>query len=407
MLIIDDILDISKIEANRMEVESAQFSLRSALCLALNTISVKASQKDLPLIVDLDPGLPDQVIGDALRLRQVISNLLSNAVKFTDEGQVTLSLKHVESDCDDKDYVKVSVTDTGIGIEKDKIDVIFENFRQADGSITRKYHPSMNESNGRFGGTGLGLSICKQLVDLMGGKLQASSSFGEGSVFEFTLPLGRVKMSKAEILHWMAPFHGRQILYLDSQHDDTRAADLMRSVGLQVSVVHSQTDAFRVSFEKSFDTVVVDAVDFVRPVRSHAKLSGLPTVLLSKSGPIKDLNKSLAELGISCIYTTPTNPVDLCPPLISALQSREEAAKVDGMPFDVLLAEDNPVNRNIAIKFLKGHHHKVDSVENGQEAFEAFLAKKYDVVLMVYNREFVCNDRMYKCLSVLDLRQRH
>ena len=108
--------------------------------------------------------------------------------------------------------------------------------------------------------------------------------FGEGSVFEFTLPLGRVKMSMDEILHWMAPFHGRQILYLDSQYDDTGAADLMRSLGLQVSVAHSQPEAFRVSFEKSFDTVVVDAVDFVRPVRSHAKLCGLPTVLLSKSG---------------------------------------------------------------------------------------------------------------------------
>ena len=127
-----------------MDVESAPFSLRSALCLALNTISVKASQKDLPLIIDLDPGLPDQVIGDALRLRQVISNLLSNAVKFTDEGQVVLSLKVDRPLTDDKVYVNVSVTDTGIGIEPDKIDVIFENFRQADGSITRKYSPTRN-----------------------------------------------------------------------------------------------------------------------------------------------------------------------------------------------------------------------------------------------------------------------
>jgi osomolarity two-component system, sensor histidine kinase NIK1 len=138
MLIIDDILDISKIEANRMELESAQFSLRSALCLALNTISVKASQKDLPLIIDLDPNLPDQVIGDALRLRQVISNLLSNAVKFTDEGQVVLSLTLQEPSRPDKVMVKVAVIDTGIGIAPEKIDVIFENFRQADGSITRK-----------------------------------------------------------------------------------------------------------------------------------------------------------------------------------------------------------------------------------------------------------------------------
>jgi osomolarity two-component system sensor histidine kinase NIK1 len=140
MLIIDDILDISKIEANRMDIESTQFSLRSTLCLALNTISVKASQKELSLILDLDPLLPDQLIGDALRLRQVISNLLSNAIKFTDEGQVTLSLNLLDNlSDDDKVYVKVAVIDTGIGIEKDKIDVIFENFRQADGSITRKY----------------------------------------------------------------------------------------------------------------------------------------------------------------------------------------------------------------------------------------------------------------------------
>ena len=234
----------------------------------------------------------------------------------------------------------------------------------------------------RFGGTGLGLSICKQLVHLMGGKLTASSTFGEGSVFEFTLPLGRVQTSFEEVLHWMSPFTGRNILYVDSQYDETGAAELMRSLGLQVTVAHTQVEAFTLSFERSFDTVVVDAVDFVRPVRSHPRLAGVPSVLLTPSGPIKDLNKSLAELGISCIYTTPTNPVDIYPPLMTALQSREEAAKVDGTPFDVLLAEDNPVNRNIAIKFLKTHHHKVDTVENGLEAYEAFLTKKYDVILM-------------------------
>jgi PleD family two-component response regulator len=218
---------------------------------------------------------------------------------------------------------------------------------------------------------------------LMGGKLQASSVFGEGSVFEFTLPLGLVTMSTEAILHIMDAYKDRQILYLDSHHDETGAAALMSSLGLQVTVAHSQVEAFKVSFEKSFDTVVVDAVDFVRPVRSHARLSALPTVLLSPSGPIKDLNKSLAELGISCIYTTPTNQVDLYPPLFMALQSKEAAAKVDGTPFDILLAEDNAINRNIAIKFLKVHHHRVDAVENGQEAYEAFVIKKYDVILMV------------------------
>jgi two-component system, sensor histidine kinase and response regulator len=217
----------------------------------------------------------------------------------------------------------------------------------------------------------------------MGGKLQASSVFGEGSVFEFTLPLGRVKMDFKDILSHMGPFKGRHILYLDCHYDETGAANVMRSLGLKVKVVHSLDEAFAASFETSFDTVVLDAADCVRPVRIHSKLSGLPVVLLTPPGPIKDLNKSLAEMGISCIYTTPTNPVDIYQPLASALQSREEAAKVEGMPFDVLLAEDNAVNRNIAVKFLNGHHHNVDAVENGQEAYEAFLSKKYDCILMV------------------------
>ena len=140
MFVLDDLLDISKIEANRMDLENAKFSLRSALYLALKTISVKATQKGLSLILVLDPALPDQVIGDTFRLRQVINNLLSNAVKFTDEGEVIISL-YLEGQDKDTFFVKVTVVDTGIGIEKDKIDVIFDKFRQANESITRKYCP--------------------------------------------------------------------------------------------------------------------------------------------------------------------------------------------------------------------------------------------------------------------------
>jgi osomolarity two-component system, sensor histidine kinase NIK1 len=138
MLVLDDLLDISKIEANRMDLENANFSLRSALYIALKTISVKATQKGLSLILVLDPALPDQVIGDTLRLRQVINNLLSNAVKFTDKGEVVISL-NLEGQDNDTYFVKVTVVDTGIGIEKEKIDIIFDKFRQANESITRKY----------------------------------------------------------------------------------------------------------------------------------------------------------------------------------------------------------------------------------------------------------------------------
>jgi len=138
MLILDDLLDISKIEANRMELEYADFSLRSALYLTLKTISVAAMQKDLSLILFIDPALPDRVIGDVLRFRQVINNLLSNAVKFTDVGKIVLSLSLKDHDKETL-VVHVVVLDTGIGIEKDKVGVIFDKFRQANESITRKY----------------------------------------------------------------------------------------------------------------------------------------------------------------------------------------------------------------------------------------------------------------------------
>jgi osomolarity two-component system, sensor histidine kinase NIK1 len=138
MFILDDLLDISKIEAERMDLENTEFSLRSALYLTLKTISVKAIEKGISLILILDPALPDQVIGDTLRLRQVMNNLLSNAVKFTEDGKIVVSVTLKGQDTDML-FVKVSVLDTGIGIERDKIDLVFDKFRQANESITRKY----------------------------------------------------------------------------------------------------------------------------------------------------------------------------------------------------------------------------------------------------------------------------
>ena len=216
----------------------------------------------------------------------------------------------------------------------------------------------------------------------MGGTLEASSTFGEGSIFKFDLPLSRVHMQYGEVLDIMEPFRGRSILYLDFQHDNTGVAEIMRGLGLKVFVTHTLAHAFETSDEQSIDTVVLDAVDHVRPVRAYVRLSGVAIILLTTSGTIKGLNKSLAEPGISCIYTTPTSPVDLYPPLMAALLS-DQTAQWEGIPLDVLLAEDNRINRNIAVKMLKGHSHKVHAVENGQEAFDAFVGNKYDVILMV------------------------
>lgn len=217
----------------------------------------------------------------------------------------------------------------------------------------------------------------------MGGTLEASSTLGDGSIFRFDIPLGRVHMRDEEVLEAMKPFWGKSILYLDVEHDKTGAGELMRRMGLTVFVIHTLADAVKTSAEQSIDLVVLDTVHQVRAVRSHVSLSGVSIVLLTTSGTIKNLNESLAEPGISCIYTTPTTLVDLYPPLMTALLM-DPAAQSDEVLLDILLAEDNLVNRMIVVKLLTGHQHKVDVVGNGQEAFAAFVSKKYHVILMVH-----------------------
>ena len=226
------------------------------------------------------------------------------------------------------------------------------------------------------------MAISKQLVLLMGGTLEVSSTFGEGSDFTFDLPLGRSHTGYDEVFNLMKPFWGRSILYLDSEHDTTGVAEMIRNIGLKVFVAHTLETAFKVSEEEKIDTVVLDSIDLVRPLRSHVRLSSVSIILLTTSGTIKDLDKSLAEPSISCIYTTPTSAVDLSPPLMAALLL-DHATPLDGIACDVLLVEDNRINRNIVVKMLKGSHRRVDSVENGQEAFNAFVANRYDVILMV------------------------
>ncbi|CAG8672075.1 9320_t:CDS:2, partial [Paraglomus brasilianum] len=174
LTIIDDILDISKIEAGRMTIEQITFSLRPAVFSVLKTLAVKANQKKLDLIYEVDNNIPDQLIGDPLRMRQVITNLIGNAIKFTTEGVVVLSV-HTRQINRDQVTLEFCVSDSGIGIQEDKLDMIFDTFCQADGSTTRKY-----------GGTGLGLSISKRLVSLMGGDLWVKSVYERGSQFFFT-----------------------------------------------------------------------------------------------------------------------------------------------------------------------------------------------------------------------------
>ncbi|GFF59163.1 hybrid signal transduction histidine kinase J [Aspergillus udagawae] len=296
LTIIDDILDISKIEANRMVIESIPFTVRGTVFNALKTLAVKANEKFLSLTYQVDNTVPDYVIGDPFRLRQIILNLVGNAIKFTDHGEVKLTIhKSDREQCATNEYAfEFSVSDTGIGIKEDKLDLIFDTFQQADGSTTR-----------RFGGTGLGLSISKRLVNLMGGDVWVTSEYGHGSTFYFTC--------------------------------------------------------------------VVKLAD--------QSLNCIPIVLVC---PLVCVSlKSALDLGISSYVTTPCQPIDMGNGMLPALESRSTPITTDNScSFDILLAEDNDVNQQLAMKILQRHNHNVVVVGNGLEAVEAVKKRRYDAILM-------------------------
>jgi osomolarity two-component system sensor histidine kinase NIK1 len=204
------------------------------------------------LIFDIDPTIPDQLAGDPLRLRQVITNLIGNAVKFTTKGAVALS-------CRVKGYhaggveLEFAVADTGIGIRKDKLDVIFDTFAQADGSTTRKY-----------GGTGLGLTISKRLVNLMSGNLWVTSDFGEGSKFFFTLMAETTSVPPHQIIDRLSPWAGRYILFIDTLGDESGIVDMLTQLRLKTIVCHDVEELKSGSLElPTVDTMIVDSLHAV------------------------------------------------------------------------------------------------------------------------------------------------
>ncbi|ODV98035.1 hypothetical protein PACTADRAFT_47855 [Pachysolen tannophilus NRRL Y-2460] len=375
LTIIDDILDISKIEANRMTVEQIDFSLRGTVFGALKTLAVKAIEKQLDLIYEADNSFPDNLVGDSFRLRQVILNLAGNAIKFTTHGKVTVSVKksakvHNNSE---KLLLEFCVSDTGIGIEKDKLGLIFDTFCQADGSTTRK-----------FGGTGLGLSISKQLIQLMGGEIWVVSNYGRGSDFYFTILVAQANIELARQLETLLPFKDHFVLFISTEHDDLRAREIKTNIeNLKLKPVIARTIE-EANFQEpvKFDIIIVDSIDIAKQLRTLPEIKYIPLVLLHPSIPALNMRLCL-DLGITSYGNTPCSITDLASILKPALESRAAPPNSDGsISYNILLAEDNLVNQKLAVRILEKHGHKVEVVENGLDAFEAVKSKKYDVVLM-------------------------
>ncbi|KAG2232028.1 hypothetical protein INT48_000583 [Thamnidium elegans] len=381
--IIDDILDISKIEAGRMTIESIPFSLRSAIFSVLKTLAVKANQKKLDLIYNVDSAIPDQLIGDPLRLRQVITNLIGNAVKFTTTGEVALETKVVGIVGDDV-IVKLCVRDTGIGIQEDKLNVIFDTFCQADGSTTREY-----------GGTGLGLSISRHLVQLMGGDLWVDSKYGRGSQFYFTLNFKRYPMEKQDALEKMKRFKNRNILFLDKSGGQVEVEAKIKELGLnpfRVSTIAEIVNMTNISTSEQtkaskqppiFDTVIVDNMAYAEKIREAVHLRYTPIILIAPE--IHRLNMKLCiDLGITGYINSPVSLSDLAHTLLPALESHSSLPSDSAIPvpLEILLAEDNIVNQKLAVRILEKFGHKVEIVSNGKLAVEAFERRTFDLILM-------------------------
>ena len=382
LTIIDDILDISKIEANRMVMEKINFSMRGSVFSALKTLAVKANDKCLNLAYSVDSSVPDFVVGDPYRLRQIILNLVGNAIKFTENGEVKLCIRAAKKqpDAEDEYAFEFAVSDSGIGIQADKKDLIFDTFQQADGSTTRK-----------FGGTGLGLSISRRLCHLMGGELWVESIYGKGSTFSFSCITKLGSTDLTLIRKQLKNYKDHVVLFVDRGRikcsdgiqDMLRDLDLIPMlVATEEEVPKDRVAKKRVSENQlPYDVILVDGMDTAVRLRNHETLRYVPIVLLA---PVVSVSmKSALDLGIASYMTTPCKTIDLGNGMLPALEGRQTNPISDASKsFDILLAEDNEVNQRLAVKILEKYNHSVTVACNGKEALDKVMEKHFDVILM-------------------------
>ncbi|MBI3467526.1 MAG: response regulator [Planctomycetes bacterium] len=397
LTIINDVLDLSKIEAGKLHLDPVPFAFRDSLGDMFKTLAVGAGRKGLELVYDVSPVVPDELIGDWNRVQQVLMNLIGNATKFTSHGEVVLRVDVAEHTADDA-LLHFRITDTGIGIPADKLTAIFEPFVQADASTTRRY-----------GGTGLGLTISSRLVHLMEGRLWAESELGKGSTFHFT---ARLKFQDAgQFGQAVEPisFHGTKVLVVDDNAASQQVlAEQLERWGLLTTAVDSATSAlttFReaASSGETFRLVLLDAdlpdvdcVLLVEQIRAIKEAAGADMIILSSAGRNWD-NRRDWELRIACRLTKPAKPSDLLGAIQAVLTAAPNAARpvalryVDSLPevaqpflgpMRVLLTEDNPVNQRLGVVTLEKYGHTVRVAANGREALAALAEEAFDIVLM-------------------------
>ena len=395
LTVLNDILDFSKIEAGKLELDCHEFDLRDSIGETLQTLGIRAAEQELELAYRIQPDVPDCVIGDQGRFRQVLINLVGNALKFTHDGEVVVDVK-LDSRSKEEISLHVTVSDTGIGIAEEKQLAIFESFTQAEGSTTRTY-----------GGTGLGLAISAQLVDLMGGRIWLDSMPGDGSQFHFTANFGLGSEQAAAARLAPEQFHGLRVLVVDD-HETNRfiLEEVLKHWEMQPTLASSGSEALdkiasaAADNSTAFQLILLDMmmpqIDGPEVARQVQKLYGsnAPKILLlSSAGYIMDAAE-LEALGIERVLTKPVKPVDLLDTIArifgdsaladERLESPASPSDQQATPMKLLLAEDGRVNQMVATRLLEGQGHTVTLATDGREALaECSIANgEFDAVLM-------------------------
>jgi len=391
MTVIGDVLDFSKIESGRMTLDLAEFDLHGCVEGAVETMAAKLGQKKVELVCDIDPAVPDLVIGDASRLRQILLNLLSNAIKFTERGEIVLRVSAAVAEAE-KCALFFSISDTGIGIPPDQHQAIFESFAQVDNSITRRY-----------GGSGLGLTICRNLVELMGGRLWVESDFGRGSCFNFMIQVGHVAKGPNVTKAICTEMENVAVLIIDDNDTNRRIVDEMarhwkmlptvvdsgRAAVTTVTARHNRGEAPFGLIITDVQMPQMDGFETIRAIKVLPAYWTVPVVVLS-SGDHQDDARRCREVGVQVYMRKPVLYARLQDRLRAFFKKMPSLAGSNAGPTDlpetkqlrVLLAEDNIVNQLVVQKMLERVGHTVECVTNGALALARYQEERYDLILM-------------------------
>ena len=395
--IINDVLDYSKIEAGKLEIEKIDFRLDNVLDGVANLVMQAAEEKALEVVFSTAPDVPQNLIGDPLRLGQVITNLTNNAVKFTDQGEIAILIA-VDRQEDNRVHLHFTVRDTGIGMTLDEIELLFQAFTQTDGSISRKY-----------GGTGLGLTICKRIVEMMDGKIWVESKKGKGSSFHFTIccELGREDSLSSSTLELLKALQGMRVLVVD---DNPTARQFLFCVldtfSFDVDTASDGKEALGKIIASSdqkrpYDLVIIDwnmpgmdGIETTKRIKAHSDLRQIPFVLMVTAYRREDVSRAADDVGMDGFLIKPVSQSQLFDTIIGifnnsgrgAISKKGRRIKTSHLApirgARILLVEDNAINQEVAVELLKQAGMNVTVADNGEQGVNAVKSQTFDLVLM-------------------------